>query len=132
MKAISLHPYWAMAVLAEEKTIECRSWTTSHRGKMLICSTAHKEPGTIPGHALAVVDLVDVVPFEPEHLEAACMESMPDRDCYAWVFGEVWAVEPFRVRGQQRLYTVPDDSIRIIPEDAEAEEVETIYSGLFI
>lgn len=63
MKALSIHPVYAGLIWAGDKTIECRSWRTDYRGDLLICSTAKKIKDTIPGHALCVVTLADIVPF---------------------------------------------------------------------
>lgn len=40
MKALSIHPEYAMNIIKGLKTIEVRSWTTKYRGDMLICATA--------------------------------------------------------------------------------------------
>ena len=104
MKAISIHPEPVMAILSGEKTKEYRSWTTHYRGPLLICSTAIKTPGCSSGHAVGIVDLVDV-----EQLSA---------DSYAWVFENIRCIKPFPIKGQRRLYHVPDDRI-IEPESSE-------------
>lgn len=131
MKALSLWPEWALEVLCEEKTVEVRSWPTDYRGKLLICATKRRTPGTIPGHALAVVDLVDCVPFEEKHMEDALADEMPPEGSWAWIFGEAWAVRPFKVNGRQRLYEVDDELIEILPEDLSDAEAEEIYNPIF-
>lgn len=60
MKAISIHPEPVMDILLGKKKEEYRSWTTHHRGPLLICSTAIKTPGCISGYAVCIVDLTDV------------------------------------------------------------------------
>ena len=84
MKALSIHPIYAMCIVTGQKTVECRSWTTNYRGDILICSTAKKEKGTIPGHALGVVTLKDIVPFQRKHLKGAMMDSFSAEN-YAWI-----------------------------------------------
>ena len=98
MKALSIHPYYADKILYREKTIECRSWKTSYRGDILICSTAKKVEGTIPGHALCVAELVDVVPFDESHLDDACMDEVP-YDAYAWILDNFRIIKPIPVKG---------------------------------
>ena len=71
MKALSIHPLYAMCIFFLEKTVEVRSWTTNYRGDFLICTTAKKFKDTIPGHAICVANLKDVVPMERKHIEAA-------------------------------------------------------------
>ena len=48
MKALSIHPIYAMCIVTGQKTVECRSWTTSYRGDILICSTAKKRKVQFP------------------------------------------------------------------------------------
>ena len=58
MKAISLKQPWANLVACGYKTLETRTWTTSYRGELLICSSASGEIEPT-GCALALVKLVD-------------------------------------------------------------------------
>ena len=64
MKVLSIDPEYAMKIAREEKTIECRSWTTKYRGDIIICSSAKKEKGAVSGHALAVVNLYNVRTYQ--------------------------------------------------------------------
>ena len=77
MKALSIEPYYAMAICFGMKTIECRTWKTSYRGTIVICSSSRKEHRTIPGHALCLADIVDIVPFKRKHLKTLerCMHG---------------------------------------------------------
>ncbi|WP_461213695.1 ASCH domain-containing protein [Lacticaseibacillus sp. GG6-2] len=110
MKAISIRPDYVMDILVGEKMSEFRSWPTSHRGDLLICSTAQHIPGTIPGHALCVIQIVDVVKLGPKS--------------YEWKFGtDGYYIRPFKVKGRQRLFNVDDDLI-IKPEDCINESQE--------
>ncbi len=102
MKALSLRPDYAWDVLAGDKTIEYRSWPTKYRGDLLICATAHKIPETIPGHAIVVVRLKDV--------------NKLDDHQYAWQLDRLRTIEPFPVKGQQRLFNVDDSLIKYHPE----------------
>lgn len=85
MKALSLWQPWATLVAIGQKRVETRSWRTSYRGPLLICST-QKVPGDVfrktttdprfyervrcspigyeHGVALCVVDLEACVPSE--------------------------------------------------------------------
>ena len=42
MKALSIHPEYAMNIIKGLKTVEVRGWTTKYRGDILICATANK------------------------------------------------------------------------------------------
>ena len=111
MKALSVKPWFAMPILLTTKTVECRSWQTDHRGDLLICSTDEKQPRTIPGHAICIAKLDRIEPFTEEHLYEANMEHMPSKPSYAWVFGEARPINPFPVKGKQRLFDVDDSLI---------------------
>ena len=110
MKALSVHPYWAMEIVNGYKTIECRTWKTDYRGDLVICSTAKKYHGTIPGHALGVVTLADIVPFEKKHLKAAGMLPSEFRPgCFAWILTDNRIITPQPAKGKLSLweYTGP-------------------------
>lgn len=115
MKALSLRPEWAMPVMLGMKTIECRTWRTDHRGKLLICSSNRPTAGTIAGHALCVVELLDVVPFDEKHIKDALLDSAPE-SAYAWILGNLEWIEPFPVKGRLGLYDVDDPLVKVIPE----------------
>lgn len=117
MKALSIHPYYAMAIVEGQKTVECRTWSTDYRGDILICSTAKKEHGTIPGHALGVVKLIDVVPFKKKHLKDALMTNNEySPDCFAWILDDNRLINPIPVKGKLSLWNFDEeDKIQYIP-----------------
>ena len=117
-----------MFIVTGQKTVECRSWTTNYRGDILICSTAKKEKGTIPGHALGVVTLEDVVPFQRKHLKGAMMDEYYPED-YAWILTNPRVIKPFPVKGKLSLWTC-EHEIEYLPvpkNKAEDEELGRIY-----
>ena len=118
MKALSIHPVYAFDIATGEKTIECRTWKTDYRGDIVICSTAKKIYGTIPGCALAVVTLKDVVPFRKEHLQAAMMEQKDYKPgMYAWILDNNRIIKPIPVKGKLSLWNFTEtDKIEFIPE----------------
>lgn len=118
MKALSIHPLYACAIATGEKTIECRTWKTDYRGEIVICSTQKKYYGTVPGCALAVVDLVDVVPFKREHLQDAMMEPKDYQPgLYAWILDNNRIIKPIPVKGKLSLWNFTKaDEIEFIPE----------------
>ena len=103
--ALSVHQPYANLIASGRKTLEIRSWKTKHRGPLLICSA--KRPAVEPplGVAVCLVDLVDVRPFEPGEIAAACLDRHYEGH-YAWVFQNPREVEHFPVKGQQRLFSV--------------------------
>lgn len=131
MKALSIHPEYAMSIMLGEKTIECRTWRTEYRGKLLVCSSNRPTVGTISGHALCVVNLVDVVPFRDEYVDAAMCDAMPDRPMYAWMLDDIELIEPFPIKGKLGLYDVDDSLIRVIPESvSDHDALKTYYEPL--
>ena len=119
MKALSIDPEYAHYIFTGEKTVECRTWKTNHRGDVLICPTKTFVPGCISGHAYFIAMLTDVEPFTEEHLEAACMDEMPDVPCYAWHFDyeQLLPIYPIPVRGMPGLFNVDDSLIHELDED---------------
>lgn len=120
MKALSIHPLYADAIIDGVKKIECRTWKTNYRGEILICNTAKKYHGTIPSHALCTVNLVDVVPFTKKHLKDALMDKMPDVQCYAWILDDITLIKPIPIKGKLGLWNYNDDIEYLeLPEDEE-------------
>ena len=117
MKAISIRQPWASWIARGEyvsgvfrqKTIETRSWTTKHRGDLLIVSTKKPEWPHYPlGKALCIVSLVDCREMKAsDEWDAMCSNTahwpMPR---YAWILENIRPIKPFPVKGQQRLYEV--------------------------
>lgn len=128
MKALSVWPEWAAPIMVGEKCVECRSWSTSYRGPLLICASNKPLGGYVHGHALCVVDLVGVMPFGMEHLGLALLDDVPDNH-YAWLLDNVRMVKPFPVKGRQMLFDVPDDSIEVLGPPTR-ELVESHYMPL--
>lgn len=136
MKALSIHPYYVMGIAVGEKTIECRTWATAYRGDLLICSTAKKYHGTIPGHALAVVTLIDVVPFEKKHLSAALMKPAEYKPgCFAWLLSAPRCIVPFKVDGALSLWDC-EHEIDYLPapksDEEDIQQFETYWKPLIV
>lgn len=119
MKALSIHPYFAMAVVSGCKSIEVRTWSTEYRGDILICSTAAKYHGTIPSHALGIVTLKDVRQLKKSDCEEAMILSKDySSDLFAWVLEYNRLIEPIPVKGKLSLWDFEEeDKIKIIPEE---------------
>jgi len=105
IKAISLHQPWASMIAQGSKTIETRIWPTDHRGDLLIVSTQRPEiPGFLCGYALCIVNVIDCRRMTVEDESAARCKWQ--RGVWAWVLSNTRIIEPFRVRGYQRIYEV--------------------------
>lgn len=136
MKALSIHPYFAGAIFAGQKTVEVRTWKTDYRGDLLICSTNKKLKDTIPGHALCVVRLADVVPFTKKHLEAACMHPNEYQDgLFAWLLEDLRYIRPIPLKGKLGLWNYDGELEYLeVPETDEEDEklYHEIYEPLFV
>ena len=134
MKALSIRNPFAHQIMCGEKEIECRSWQTSYRGDILICSSASpKIEGTISGHALCIARLDSIEPFTRKHLKKACLDYMPEKECYAWHLTNIRVIKPFAVKGKLNFFNVDDELIEVIDNgdnsltDEEADELYFKY-----
>lgn len=131
MKALSINPVYACSIWVGFKTVEVRTWKTDYRGKLLICSTAKMIKDTIPGHALCVVDLVDVVPFTKAHLKSACLQNADFKPgLYAWLLGNVRIIRPIPLKGKLSLWEY-DGEIEYLPEPESEEDDEKMYHEIW-
>lgn len=87
MKALSVRGDYVLDMIAGKKKIEYRTWYTKYRGDLLMCSTAKKVAGAVPGYALCVV-----------HLDS--VEYCEEDDFYHWNISNVRVIKPIHVKGQ--------------------------------
>lgn len=119
MKALSIHPEYAMNIVKGLKTVEIRGWTTRYRGDLLICATAKNGRGLVSGHALGIVNLSDIVPMDRSHARAAMVDPGESWfDCYAWILENPRPIKPFPIKGKLSLWTC-DHEIEMLPAPAE-------------
>lgn len=108
MKALSVRLPWSLFIATGEKSVEYRTWKTSYRGDVLICTSKYKEAGTfknkILGHSVCLAKIVDCVPFSEEFLDQACMEEMPDEYGYALILEDIRPVKPEPVKGKLMIF----------------------------
>lgn len=124
MKALSIWPEYAMEIATGEKIEEYRTWKTDYRGPLLICSSSgHAVPGSIPGHAICVVDLVDI-------------RKDGEKD-YAWLLDNVRLIKPVPVKGKLHIYNVdlepeyaPDYGENATDEEIDAWLEKHFYSKM--
>ena len=131
MKALTVHPIFAMQIVTGIKTVEVRTWKTDYRGDILITSSAKKFHNTIPGHVLGVVRLANVVPFKKEHMEGALIDHMPF-DAYAWILEDPRVIKPIPIKGKLSLWEsgIDYNDLFILPEpktEEEDKELDRIY-----
>lgn len=110
MKALSVRLPWSLFIATGEKTVECRSWKTSYRGPILICTSLYKEAGLKPekilGHAICIATIDDCVPFTRQHLKRSCMRWMPDGKNYALTLKDIQPIKPIPVKGKLGIFNV--------------------------
>lgn len=109
MPALSVRGDYIMDMIEGRKKIEYRTWSTNHRGDLLLCGTTKKAAGGVPGYAIAVAKITDV--------------EWDDWDqCYYWHIapfekGGSYLIEPIPVKGQLKLFSVEKDKIKKAPFD---------------
>lgn len=102
-------PYAAMIALGI-KTVECRTRKVKAPIKdLVVCaSKTSRIFGAIPalpyGYAMALVDVVDCVPFTKEHLNAAMMSQMPDEGSYAYLLENPRLIIPHPVHASASFF----------------------------
>lgn len=124
LKALTIRFPYAALLVSGLKTIECRSWPTSHRGPLLIHAGKSKRAlpeefapllDRIPpdilaarGVCLGMVDLVDCRPARPDDRTAMLIGAAPAKGDYAWVVANprVFDRRP-KAKGRLNLWPVP-------------------------
>lgn len=114
MKALSIKQPWASLVAAGYKTVECRTWKTTYRGELLICSSrgdVEINDGLIApgGMALGVVELFDVHPMTKADLESAYLPDAWYDDAlkgFAWCVRKLYEIKPVPVKGKLNVFNV--------------------------
>ena len=142
MNAISLWQPWASAMASGVKTIETRSWPTTHRGDLVICSAKRKPSAyecgddetyraamQMPyGCAVCVVEMYDCWPTDRiNNLRQPISEA--ERDLgdytpgrYGWLTRNCRALKtPVPILGRQGLWMLPPESIAAINTQLLAE-----------
>lgn len=128
MKALTVQQLWAWAIIHGPKQVENRTWSTSHRGPLAIHAGRKTDPGSLailaavgcspPGHVprgavIGVVDLVEVVPYEPGQQRLTGVDdpySLADDPLadgpLCWIFRNPRPCEPVFLPGKPGLFNV--------------------------
>lgn len=127
MKALSVKQPWACLLVEGVKKIEVRSWSTDHRGKLLVCASAspnnffwHDHVDDVnrllhSGCMIGVVDLIDVRKLAESDSDLSLCEYQAG--AYAWVIEPVSYVRPDKLVGKLKLFDVDDSLIHLIRND---------------
>ena len=111
MKALSVRGDYVMDMITGKKKIEYRTWSTKYRGPLLMCSTARKVAGSAPGYAICIVNLYNIEYSELDGL-------------YYWHIKDVRVIKPIHVKGQLKLFNVPDKLIKPISKEQFDDEIK--------
>lgn len=104
IRALVVRQPWANQIVTGEKKIEYRSWSTEHRGPLVIIAGRRKHPDCRGpyGVTVALVELVDVVEGE---------------ECYEWMLGKVLKLGPHEIRGQLGLFEISTKNLLAWPPE---------------
>lgn len=103
IRALSVREPWISMIVDGVKTVETRTWTTKHRGPLLLVGCL-KPYGPYAGKAACLADLVGCRPMTKADEIAACCEVYPRAK--AWLLENVRKVEPLRITGKLGMYWV--------------------------
>lgn len=141
MKAFSIKQPYANKILTGLKTIELRSWQTTYRGDLLICTSrapalflkklqevdrdgrnkvVDKEYGDEDymyfGKALFVVELYDVAPMKKK--DEVDADAIFSKDLFSWHLRNVRPIKPFDVKGKLGFFDVDEPVVFLKRETA--------------
>lgn len=133
MKALTLLQPWASLIACGAKTIETRSWATSHRGEIAIhaaLADAKADPRFMDicesvffysryglhmpkGKVIAIATLTDCIVMTKDMIDKLSESVRGQNELffgiwdvgrYAWMLSNVRMIEPVPARGMQRLW----------------------------
>ena len=135
MKAISIRNPWAYDIFRGNKLFEFRTWNTTFRGDLLICSSANpKIKGTFCGCALVVCSLSDVTQVnENNYKNFGIDKPISGQKLFAWHLSNFRTIKPFKVKGKLNFYHVDDNLIEFIDLNSLNEgEYKQFYLKYFV
>ena len=121
MKALSLRQPFANEIATGRKTIETRTWSTKHRGRVAICASKSRKrylglhPAPPYGAIVAVATIVDCKPMMQADERAALCHVYPE--AWSWFLEDIVRVKPVPIRGALGLF-----EIDLAEEDLEPYE----------
>ena len=95
MKCLTIRPEYAYDILEGRKTIEYRTWSTDHRGPLVI-HAARPE-----GFLLCLVDLTDV-------------RFNKKMQVYEWTIANPRTLKNVPIRGRLKLWNVPRKLVKVL------------------
>lgn len=118
MKCLSLRPDWADLVASGDKKSEYRTWSTNHRGDLLIHANKNlpksAEGLLVSGHCIVVANLYNI---------------KKRKNDYAWQLKNIRFIKPIKISGQQRLFNVDDNLIEYL-DIQDYDDILEYWDGL--
>jgi hypothetical protein len=121
LKALSVRQPWAWAILHGGKTVENRTWTTRHRGPLVIHASSWRGeqgrdytrllPGLPPwdqlvyGALVGMVDVIDCVPLAQMRGDPFAVGP------WCWLLANPRPIRPVLFKGKASLFRVPADLV---------------------
>lgn len=126
MKALTIRQPFASLIAKGEKTVELRTWSTKHRGPLLVHAAKNPDrpfmqrvrlrTSDVPcGVLLCIVDVLDVLPATDADMRAAWDPGVSPEGYFAWHLRLIAHVARTPRRGRLSLWDVPDDEIVRLP-----------------
>jgi hypothetical protein len=122
MKCLSVKQPWAQLLRSEVKRAEMRTWKTSYRGPLVICSSLQRSDTErhvdVDGPRGVTVGLFYLHDCEPvTALNVARVRRLAQCDVglgqYAWHVYLIALLPPVRVRGQLCLFAPPSEVLSL-------------------
>ena len=125
MKALSIRHPWVDLILSGAKTVDVRTWATSHRGPLLLHASGGfgisereaaarlKQPPPGPeamGALVGVAELVDCRPVRREDWKKAGLPPLEGK-LFAWVLEDARPIEPIPCPGRRLLFEVDEEVV---------------------
>jgi ASCH domain-containing protein len=117
LRALVLRQPWANLVRDGLKKIEVRSWTTKHRGDLLICAAKSADAGweydgnQPRGVTICLVTLLDVRPLRRSDMRPAMLRKggwLLNEGSFAWILSNPRRLVPRTTIGKLGLFDLPD------------------------
>lgn len=114
LRALVVRQPFANLIRDGLKKIEVRSWTTAHRGDLLICAAKSADPGwehdgnEPRGVTICIVTLLDIRPLRRSDVRPAMLGRggwLLNEGSFAWVLRNPRRLLPYPLRGQLGLLT---------------------------
>ena len=112
MKALSVREPWISLIAEGRKTIEVRTWHTSHRDEVLLVGSK-RIVGPYAGLACCLAVIADCRPMRKRDEQKSLTVFVPDT--WAWELADVQLIHPFAVRGKMGLFEFKRPTLIMIP-----------------